>query len=125
MDVIKRSKHQIMPFDVPDPNQALWEAAGITAEDRANLLREAFVVTRQQLRATKVEYFSHQGKVKEKHKVADHPTRAKAAERTLHLLGVSKPKEVKVVRKVNVVLPDWAYGISEAESRPQGDGENG
>lgn len=71
------------------------------------------------------QYFSHQGQVKEERKVVDQVTRAKAAERALDLLGVSKPKEVKIVRKVNVVLPDWAYGISKAESHPQGDVENG
>jgi len=80
MDVIKRDKNQILPFDIPNVNEELWRLAGITPQMRADLLREAYETTKQSLDAVKQERSSWRGVFTDERQSPDYQSRLRAVQ---------------------------------------------
>lgn len=96
---------------LPDINEEIFLRAGITLEDRAQLLKKLFDKTVKRLSATHVKAFHHKdsGIVYSKPMV-DHATQGKAIDQALALTGLQKQEAPKVTIKAEVKLPDWAQG---------------
>jgi hypothetical protein len=93
---------------IPDVNEEIFERAGISKDDRAQLLKKVFHKTVKRIGATNVKVFSSDGEVIYSKPLVDHVTQGKAIEQALHLVGLQKQDAPKVTVKAIVQLPDYA-----------------
>jgi len=95
---------------VPDINEEIFARAGITKEDRAQLLRKVFDKTVKRMQATEVKAFNYKGEIVYTKPMVDHVTQGKAIDQAINLglVGVKKQEAPKVTIKAIVKLPAFA-----------------
>lgn len=104
---------------IPDINEEIFTRAGITKDDRAQLLKSVFDKTQRRLKATHVKTFSHMGRVIYSAPLVDHVTQGKAIDQALELVGLQKQEAPKVTIKATVNLPDWATQQAPKDITPR------
>ncbi len=93
---------------IPDINEEIFDRAGISKDDRAQLLKKVYDKTVKRLSATHVKTFSHMGGVVYSQPLVDHATQGKAVDQAMQLVGLQKQDAPKVTIKATVHLPDWS-----------------
>lgn len=93
---------------LPDINEEIFTRAGISKDDRAQLLSRVFHRTVKRLQATHVKTFSHEGKILYSKPLVDHVTQGKAIDQALQLVGLQKQEAPKVTIKASINLPAWS-----------------
>lgn len=93
---------------IPDINEEIFNRAGISKDDRAQLLKRVFDSTVRRLGAKTVKTFSHMGSVIYSEPLVDHVTRGKAIDQAMELVGLQKQEAPKVTIKATVNMPAWA-----------------
>ena len=110
----KRKKPSVSSLNalpaMPDPNEVLFEKAGITPEHRAALLQKAFSTTEAALNAVETKTYQYRGEVLYSRPLTDHATRLRAAEQAKELAGLKRDVSPQIHVKMNVTLPEWASG---------------
>lgn len=115
----KPRQHMLSPSTLPilpDLNEEIFTRAGISKDDRAELLGRLFRKTAKRLDATHVKVFSDKGSIVYSKPLVDHVTQGKAIDQALELVGVSKQSSPKVVVKAVINLPDWGLARSTKDS---------
>ena len=93
------------------PNQdGIFDAAGITKEERYGLLRHAVSRTAEALDATITKVFHHQGEVYYAKPLIDHATRLTASKQAALFAGISDRNTAPPPIHLTVMLPDWCFG---------------
>ena len=123
--VIKRPETNQLPFPIHDPGEELYRLAGITMEDRANLLKECFRVASESLHAMRIDRSSFRGKFLDSKQSIDYASRLRAIEAAQNLAGIAKGKEPKPQVVVHIVTPEWAClgsggRVIDGSATPQG-----
>ena len=103
---------------LPDLNEEIYERAGITKDDRAQLLKRVFDKTVKRLSATHVKTFSHKGTVIYSDPLVDHATQGKAIDQAQTMIGLTKHEPPKVTSKATIHLPDWGTARSIGLNEP-------
>ncbi len=93
---------------IPDINEEIFDRAGISKQDRADLLAKVFAKTVKRMSATHVKVFAHEGELTYSKPLVDHTTQGKAVEQALQLVGLQKQEAPKIVVKAVVTLPSYA-----------------
>ncbi len=107
---MKRSnKHEINSLPaLPDINEEIFERAGISKQDRADMLGRVFKRTQRRLGATHVKVGFGKYGVQYSKPLVDHTTQGKAIDQAMSLIGLQKQDAPKIIVKAQVVLPSWA-----------------
>jgi hypothetical protein len=93
---------------LPDLNEQIFERAGISLQDRADLLTRVFKRTGKRLQATHIKVFHDQDGTHYSKPLVDHTTQGKAIDQAMQLVGLQKSEAPKIILKASVMLPAWA-----------------
>ena len=107
---MKRSNTGMQSLNLlPDINEEIFEKAGISKQDRADLLKRIFHKTLQRTQATQLKVFHDKDNgITYSKPLVDHVTQGKAIDQALQLVGLQKQEAPKIIVKAVVKLPDWA-----------------
>lgn len=114
---LEKSATSMLPV-IPDINDEIFERAGITKEDRAQMLAAVFQRTKQRLTAKEKKVFCQNGEVIYSKELDDHATQGKAIDQAIQLVGLSKQTQPKVIVNAVVKLPDWAHPVVDVTPKP-------
>ena len=94
---------------LPNVNEEIFERAGISLDDRAQLLKRVFDKTVKRLGATHVKVFYDKDTgIQYSKQLVDHTTQGKAIEQAIQLVDLKKQEAPKVTIKAEIRLPDYA-----------------
>lgn len=82
-----RPRNAALPFALSEFREKLWEMAGVSVQERAAALKEAFETSRSLLKAEKTELVSFQGEYIEV-SVPDNAARTRAVDQMFAISGV-------------------------------------
>ena len=88
-------------------NEYLYDLAGITKEERGDLLRLAFDVARKHLKAKSKKVFNFQGALTYSKLLPDLGIQSKAVDHATNLAGLSQKDTPKIEVKVSINMPPY------------------
>lgn len=99
-----------LPAITGHTEDAIWDLAGITREERAGTLAHAFRRTAEALDASVTKVFHSDGQVYYSKPLIDHTTRLHAAKQSASFAGVSDRNTIPPPVNLTITMPSWAFG---------------
>ena len=105
-----------LPALTHNTEDAIWDAAGITQDERAGTLAHAFRRTQEAMDASTVKVFQSEGNVVYSRPQIDHVTRLKASKQAATFAGVHERNTTPPPINLTINMPSWAFGLRDAPS---------
>ena len=103
-----------LPALTHNTEDAIWEAAGITQEERAGTLAHAFRRTQEAMDASVIKVFQSEGSVVYSKPLIDHVTRLKASKQAATFAGVHERNTTPPPVNLVINMPGWTFGLRDA-----------
>ncbi len=92
-----------------DSRERLFKEAGFTEAEQTALARKTIARVDEQLDATHIQHFAHEGQVTDQRTTVANEARLKAIDASYRLLGLAAPRsEQKVTVTYKLELPSWS-----------------